>query len=354
MFICAKLIIFVVFIKKKFVFMGEILNEELIRMKYLFEHQRGVVISEQSGYKYNPKLPIRKNVELAGGDWLSVKNEFNSSGTAADNMNISNAMKDGWLPGQPVPEKYKIKSTYTPPTDWFTATSSSAQGVFDQLAEGKDKMNGKTFNTFGFFENKGRVDGVASNLPMNELITKSKEFGAVQNFDSYTYPQMPKGGFVAGYIGNFGFKMTDIPSDSQDSGDKEIQNKTEQPVQSEQPEQSEIDIMINDWCEANELLADEECYPVRNLEYNQARRQSSVNATKAEHPYKRDEFWDESTKTYIAIYGLRSRSIKQLKQRNKLKMSGSKPTKDMEEPVTPTKDMEVKQPSVLDPGVNMT
>lgn len=127
------------------------LSEELNKMQYLLGYKRGQVISEQAlaeddtnvyrdadGGTYqkggtNPgnttsgdqNKPIKQVVIDAGFDWNKVKQEFGSTGSAADNTMLSRAWKQGgWRPGQPVPEPYRLK-TYKPAVITTTSTTVS-------------------------------------------------------------------------------------------------------------------------------------------------------------------------------------------------------------------------------------
>jgi hypothetical protein len=332
----------------------KILNEELFRMKYLFGHKRGVIISEQSNnnnFKYDSKLPIRKNVESAGGDWATVKKQFNSSGSASDNMNIVKAMKDGWLPSQPVPDKYIIKNasgttpaagttaatettaaTGTAPKDYQTATSISIKGVYEQLAKGQEKMNNQIFQTFAYKiivapgpntlsgtdgggesvqANVGKIDGVASKLATDEFQKKYTEFA------SYTYVQTPQGGFGPNTNIESIIKPAAAPTT------KEPATKTPTKNDPEVDAELQNENTIEQWCETNKVLVDEGCYPVQGMEFAEARKKSYNDAKKQNRIYKRgEEYWDENTKIYIAIYGSKSRTRRDLKKRIKLLQQG--------------------------------
>lgn len=177
--------------------MKNILSEELNRMKYLFGHQRGVVISEQveirQGSKGDP-YQYKKD-----GDKYYYAKKGNENWTEQKNQKGIDAIKTKIFDNPALAPKTSDNKTAT---DYFTATGVSVQGAFDQIAEGKEKMNNETFNTFAYFiksaprvENGlvvGKVDGVGSKLNPEEFKTKYKDFG------TYTFVPTPDGGFKAG------------------------------------------------------------------------------------------------------------------------------------------------------------
>jgi hypothetical protein len=59
--------------------------------------------------KLNPNAKYK--VEELGLNWSEVKYQFGSSGTTEDNTLLLNALNSGWVPGQPVPEKFRTKTT---------------------------------------------------------------------------------------------------------------------------------------------------------------------------------------------------------------------------------------------------
>jgi hypothetical protein len=71
------------------------------------------------------------------------------------------------------------------------------------------------------------------------------------------------------------------------------------------------------WCEKNTILDDEKCYSVVGMKYEDAERKVRNDAKKdGEHRFKRDEFWDDNSKTLIRIYGSKSRTSKEIEKRN--------------------------------------
>jgi hypothetical protein len=286
--------------------MSYLLNEELGRMKYLFDYRKGIVISEQttnSQIKQGPKGdPYQYKKE--GGNYFYAK-KGTQNWVEQKNEQAIISIEEKIFGG-----KYTPKEEVPQNTEWFTGTMQTVQGVFDYLASDKLKMNGQGFKTFGYnIVSKGdRVDGVVTNLTKDELIAKATESKALQDFSSYTYPPAPEGGFKAGYVGNFEFTKVNEPEVTGAT-------KTTSETTKESPNQEKID----QWCEENRLLADEQCYPIEGLEYKKARKQAWDTASNDGHPYRRDEVWDENNKILYTIYGSKSRFKRELDQRKKMK-----------------------------------
>jgi hypothetical protein len=179
--------------------MKNILNEELNRMKYLFEHQRGVVISEQveirQGSKGDP-YQYKKD-----GDKYYYAKKGNENWTEQKNQKGIDAIKTKIFDNSALAPKTTNNKTTA---EYVTATGINVQTTFDLLAEESEKMNNQAFNTFAYFvkmkpggnpelPNVGKIDGVASKLKPEEFKTKYKQF------DTYTFVPTPEGGFKAGY-----------------------------------------------------------------------------------------------------------------------------------------------------------
>ena len=324
--------------------MKNILNEELERMQYLFQHKRGVVISEQIAD--DPKKNIKQRVIDAGGNWEQVKKDFGSSGSLNDNMKIINAMNAGWRPGQPVPEKYLIKkqgstttsdtgtttntnttdqaktTTTTSAPEIATATGINVQSAFDALALGDDKMKKQPFNTFAYFvrmvpgadpslPNTGKVDGVASTLKPEDFKAK------YTNYETYRFVPTPEGGFKPGMDLESGAvygketikKDTEVPTE----------NKPEKTIQ-----QIEYDSQ-SQWCKDNTVTADpylEKCFsgtvkagePLRTAEDAMARigREQGFQ-------FKRDQNFDQATGVIEQVRGPKALTATQRKERENKK-----------------------------------
>jgi hypothetical protein len=316
--------------------MKNILNEELGRIQYLFEHKRGVVISEQK--TDDPKKNIKQRIIDAGGNWEQVKKEFGSSGSLTDNMRIINAMNSGWRPGQPIPEKYsntKADSAGTNTTtgtttntntgqipEIATATGINVQSAFDLLAEEPEKMNKQPFNTFAYFvkivpgadpslPKTGKVDGVASTLKPEDFKVK------YTNYETYRFVPTPEGGFKPG---------TDVESGAV-YGKETITKVTEVPTEN-QPEKTIQQIEYDSqsqWCKDNTVTADpylEKCFsgtvkagqPIRTAEDAMARigREQGFQ-------YKRDQNFDQATGIIEQVRGPKALTATQRKERENKK-----------------------------------
>lgn len=179
--------------------MKNILSEELNRMKYLFGHQRGVVISEQveirQGSKGDP-YQYKKD-----GDKYYYAKKGNENWTEQKNQKGIDAIKTKIFDNPALAPKTTDNKTNT---DYVTATGINVQSTFDLLADEREKMNGETFNTFAYFvkmkpggnpelPNVGKIDGVASKLQPDDFKTKYKQF------ETYTFVPTPQGGFKTGY-----------------------------------------------------------------------------------------------------------------------------------------------------------
>lgn len=343
--------------------MKNILNEELNRIQYLFNHKRGVVISEQAEIRQGPKGDPYQYKKEDGRYFYAKKTDGKPAESAffwteQKNQKGIDAIKTKIFDNPALAPTTTTTTTTTTVPDVATATGINVQTTFDQLATGKDKMNNQPFNTFAYFvkmapgadpslPNTGKVDGVASPLKLEDFKTKYPDYA------SYRYVPTPEGGFKAGIDVESGavYGKETVNKDKEVSGQEQMDKAKEEQAQTDQVDN---ETMIQEWCDSNEILADEECYPVSGMDYNQARKQASVDATKAKHPYKRDEFWDEATKTFIAIYGFRSRSKKELKKRNESKPAGQSPSPEQpaqpEQPVTPPQGRDMKTPMDVELG----
>ena len=200
-----KLVVFDVFIKKKFIFMKNILNEELNRMQYLFGYKKGMVISEQAetrqGSKGDPyqykkegdKYYYAKKTEGANANWIEQKNQKGIDAIKTkifDNTALA-------------PKTTTTTTTTNTPSEVATATGINVQSVYDQLATGKDKMNNQPFNTFAYLvkivpgadpslPKTGKVDGVSSTLKVEDFKTKYPDYSP------YRFAPTPEGGFKPG------------------------------------------------------------------------------------------------------------------------------------------------------------
>lgn len=276
--------------------MRKLLHEELNQMKYLFGYKRGEVISEQTaqpeikqGAKGDPYQYKRE-----GGKYFYAK-KGTENWTEQTNPNGIKAIED------------RIFGGAAKTGGFVTGTMQTPQGVYDYLATDPSKMNNAPFKTFGFFDHKDglRVDGVASNLTKDELIAQSKSTGGQQDFSNYTFPDAPEGGFVPGYVGNFDRSTTTTPAPT--------------PLPQVDPESQKKDTMTDEWCNANELLADEDCFTASNPDKETARKMAYDEAQKGARRYgPRAEFWDEQNKIYYTIYGSRSLSARELRKRKEM------------------------------------
>ena len=192
--------------------MKNILKEELHRIQYLFGHKRGVVISEQEEIRQGAKGdPFQYKREGApGGDYPETKYYYAKKGN--DPSWKEQTIDRGWKAikteifdnpslaptGAATPSANK---NITP--EIATATGINVQTTYDQLSTGKEKMNGNTFNTFGYFVKQipgtdpnlpktGKIDGVASTLNTEDFKAKYTDYL------SYTYVPTPQGGFKPG------------------------------------------------------------------------------------------------------------------------------------------------------------
>lgn len=326
--------------------MKNILNEELGRMQYLFGYKKGIVISEQTeikqGSKGDPyqykkdgdKYYYAKKTEGTNANWIEQKNQKGIDAIKTKIFNNSST----------TPTKTTTTDTATTPIEKVTATGINVQSVYDQLAKGQDKMNNQTFNTFAYLvkvipgadkraPSTGKVDGVASMLKLDDF--KSK----FPNYSSYRYVPTPEGGFKPGMDVESGavYGKEPIIKDTQISAEDQM-NRTKK--DNEEKENLENENMIQEWCDSNEILVDEECYPVEGMDYNQARRQSSIDARADKHPYKRDEYWNEENMIYIAIYGFKSRNRKELKQREAQKNEKETPSENPNPSNLPKQDFD--------------
>lgn len=322
-----------------------ILNEELDRMQYLFGYKKGMVISEQTeikqGSKGDPyqykkegdKYYYAKKTEGTNANWIEQKNQ-----KAIDAI------------------KTKIfnNSSTTTPIEKVTATGINVQSVYNQLATGKEKMNNQTFNTFAYLvkivpgidpslPGTGKVDGVASMLKVEDFKSKYPDYS------SYRYVPTPEGGFKPGIDveSDAVYGKETIKKDTQISAEDQMNQMKKD---NEEKENYENENMIQEWCDSNEILADEECYPVEGMDYNQARRQASIDAKKGNHPYKRDEYWNEESMIYIAIYGFKSRNRKELKQRESQKNEKETPSENPNPSNPPKQNRDMKTPPDFDSG----
>lgn len=88
------------------------------------------------GYDYVQRDTPKVMAEKEGLNWDFVKSSFGSTGTAEDNKLLTQAWKEGWRPGQVVPEKFqlqKFKDTYKQETDDI--------GKLQQLVANAQKQN---------------------------------------------------------------------------------------------------------------------------------------------------------------------------------------------------------------------
>lgn len=318
----------------------KILNEELFRMKYLFGHKRGVIISEQAEVRQGPKGdPYQYKKE---GDKYFYAKKGNESWTEQTNQEGIDAIKTKIFDNAALAPKTtqsttpaaetKTAATGTAPKEYQTATSISIKGVYEQLAKGQEKMNNKIFQTFAYKiivapgtntlsgtdgggesvqANVGKIDGVASKLATDEFQKKYTQF------TSYTYVPTPQEGFGP---------TTDIESiikPAAAAATKEPETKAPTKNDPEVDAKLQNENTIEQWCETNEVLWDEGCYPVTGMEYNEARKKSYNDAKEENRRYIRgEEYWDENTKIYIAIYGSKSRNRRDLNKRKKLLQQG--------------------------------
>jgi len=315
--------------------MKNILNEELNRMKYLFGHQRGVVISEQAapGGLTGAYDESKKEYTIAKGDTLSKIGkafgvawkdiyEKNKANLKSGNPNMIYAGEKLIIPGEDAGTTTTTTTTTVP--EKATATGINVTTTFEQLATGAEKMNNQPFNTFAYFvkvapgadpnlPNTGQVDGVASPLKTEDFKAKYKDY------DTYRFVATPDGGFKPG----MGEELEKSAVYGKETVNKdkevEVENKPEKTIQ-----QIEYDSQ-SQWCKDNTITTDpylEKCFsgtvkpgqPLRNAEDEMARigRQQGFQ-------YKRDQNFDQATGVIEQVRGPKALSADDRKVRENKK-----------------------------------
>ncbi len=99
----------------------------------------------------------------------------------------------------------------------------------------------------------------------------------------------------------------------------QAQTTTQQPT-TKPTKQPDTSAANSEWCKKNTILPDEKCYTVVGMEYNDAERKIRNDAKNDDnHTFKRlPEYWDNMSKTLIRVYGNKSLTAKEVKNRKKL------------------------------------
>jgi hypothetical protein len=344
-------VIFDVFIKKKFIFMKNILNEELNRMQYLFGYKKGMVISEQAevrqGTKGDPYQYKREGV--AGGNppdavyYYAKKTEGNNpKWIEQKNKGGWEAIRDKIFANQNIKGTPVDSTTTTTVPEIATSTGMKVQNVFDQLATDKNKMNNQTFNTFGYFvkmapgadptlPNQGKVDGVASTLKTEDFKTKYPDYS------SYRFVPTPEGGFKpdidveSGAVYGNEPTINDKTADQTAGGDttggttgqENKQGSEVIPAGQEKPTSQLEYENQSQWCKDN-VVPDfgEKCFSM-NVKPGQtvekAKDDLSRLARQQGYVYKRDENFDQAEGTLEQVRGQRGLSKEERNTRQQRK-----------------------------------